>query len=69
MRSVPNCLVVVILSLSAGSLSANEPPVFRSGWTSMAKPAETIDCARQIGFQRARVPRTGRADEGVVGHD
>jgi hypothetical protein len=41
---------MALVSLLAGSLSAGEPTVWRSGWTSMAKPAETIDCAREIGF-------------------
>ena len=50
MRSVLGCLVMALASLPAASLPAAEPTVFRSGWTSMAKPAETIDCARQIGF-------------------
>jgi hypothetical protein len=50
MRSVLSCLVMALASLPAGSLSAAESTVFRSGWVSMAKPEETIECARQIGF-------------------
>ena len=43
-------LVLTVVGLPAGSLPGDEPAVWRSGWTSMAKPAETIDCAREIGF-------------------
>ena len=50
MRWVVRCLVIALVSLSAGSLLASEPAVWRGGWVSMAKPAETIDCAREIGF-------------------
>jgi len=50
MRRVVCCLVIALVSLSAGSLLAAEPTVWRSGWVSMAKPAETIHCAREIGF-------------------
>jgi hypothetical protein len=41
---------VVLVSLLAGSLPAAEPVVWRSGWASMAKPEETIACARELGF-------------------
>ena len=50
MRSAFCCLAMAMVSLPARSLPAAEPTVWRSGWTSMAKPAETIACAREIGF-------------------
>ena len=43
-------LVTVLAGVPAGWVSAAGPAVWRCGWTSMAKPAETIDCAREIGF-------------------
>jgi hypothetical protein len=50
MRSICSHTATTVLSLLAGSLLAAEPAVWRSGWASMAKPAETIACARDIGF-------------------
>jgi len=44
-------LVIVLASLPAAPLPAAEPTVWRSGWTCMAKPAETIECARELGFK------------------
>jgi hypothetical protein len=39
-----------LANLFTGPLLAGEPAVWRSGWTSMAQPEETIACAREIGF-------------------
>ena len=50
MRSVLCRLGTAVVTLVAGSLLAGEPTVWRSGWVSIAKPAETIACAREIGF-------------------
>ena len=43
-------LGTALMLLLTGSLLAAEPTVWRSGWASMAKPEETIACAREIGF-------------------
>lgn len=43
-------LGTALMTLLTGSLLAAEPTVWRSGWASMAKPEETIACAREIGF-------------------
>ncbi|NUQ64229.1 MAG: hypothetical protein HUU20_17300 [Pirellulales bacterium] len=50
MRVILSCLATAIVTLPAVSLPAAGPTVWRSGWTSMAKPEETIACAREIGF-------------------
>ena len=50
---MPNVLCrmgMALVSLLVGTLPAAEPAVWRSGWTSMTKPDETIACAREIGF-------------------
>ena len=43
-------LGTALMLLLTGPLLAAEPTVWRSGWASMAKPEETIACAREIGF-------------------
>lgn len=42
------CAAGVILLV--GPVRAAEPAVWRSGWASMAQPAATIACARELGF-------------------
>ena len=44
-------LVLTLAGLPAELLPADEPAVWRSGWTSMGKPAETIDCADVLAFE------------------
>jgi len=41
---------MALVGLVSGWCAAAEPTVWRCGWASMARPAETIACARELGF-------------------
>ncbi|NQT13852.1 MAG: neutral/alkaline non-lysosomal ceramidase N-terminal domain-containing protein, partial [Planctomycetes bacterium] len=43
-------VAAAVMGSLTGALLAAEPEVWRSGWTSMSRPEESITCARELGF-------------------